>query len=183
MSFTLTMRPGAARLAQRMPQHLTKSLLSASLRGLHQAARPTSRLSILGRGLAAPTKTPLGLARAGLRTYRTEAPGQAPADGSAVRKLLVGGAIFGGTLIAINAVFNRETREDGGMPPFEREYLNNTFLHTGLGIGIIGLTARQMVRSGFVYRLMVTNPWVVALGGLGLSFATMIGTRSISPDK
>lgn len=95
----------------------------------------------------------------------------------------MGGAIFGGTLVAINAVFNRETREDGGMPIYEREYLNNTFLHTGLGIGIIGLTARQMVQTGFVYRIMVTNPWVVAIGGLALSFGTMIATRSISPDK
>lgn len=69
------------------------------------------------------------------------------------------------------------------MPPFERSYLNNTFLHTGLGVGIIGLTARQMVQSGFVYRLMVTNPWVVAIGGLALSFGTMIGTRAIEPDK
>jgi hypothetical protein len=100
-----------------------------------------------------------------------------------MRKLLVGGAIFGGTLVGINAVFNRETREDGGMPPFERSYLNNTFLHTGLGIGIIGLTARQMVQSGFVYRLMVTSPWVVAIGGLALSFGTMMGTRAIEPDK
>jgi len=69
------------------------------------------------------------------------------------------------------------------MPVYEREYLNNTFLHTGLGIGIIGLTARQMVQSGFVYRIMMTNPWVVALGGLGLSIATMMGTRAISPEK
>jgi len=69
------------------------------------------------------------------------------------------------------------------MPVYEREYLNNTFLHTGLGIGIIGLTARQMVKTGFVYRIMTTNPWVMAIGGIGLSFATMIATRSISPDK
>ncbi len=117
------------------------------------------------------------------RGYQSEAQA-APAGGTSnLRKLLVGGAIFGGTLIAINVVFNRETRDDGGMPLFEREYLNNTFLHTGLGVGIIALTARQMVRTGFVYRLMVTNPWVVAIGGLGLSFATMIGTRSVDPDK
>ena len=100
-----------------------------------------------------------------------------------MRRLLTGGAIFGGTLVAINAVFNRETREDGGMPLFEREYLNSTFMHTGLGIGIIGLTARQMVMSGFAYRLMVTNPWAVAIGGMALSFGTMIGTRMIDPDK
>lgn len=107
-----------------------------------------------------------------------------PVDSSSlIRRLLTGGAIFGGTLIAINVVFNRETREDGGMPLFERAYLNSTFLHTGLGIGIIGLTARQMIQSGFVYRLMVTSPWAVAIGGLALSFGTMIGTRSIDPDK
>jgi len=100
-----------------------------------------------------------------------------------MRRLLTGGAIFGGTLIAINVVFNRETREDGGMPPHERSYLNSTFLHTGLGVGIIGLTARQMVQSGFVYRMMVTNPWVVAIGGLALSFGTMLGTRAIDPDN
>jgi F-box/leucine-rich repeat protein 7 len=107
----------------------------------------------------------------------------AQASGNILRKVLVGGAIFGGTLVAINVVFNRETREDGGMPYFEREYLNETFLHTGLGIGIIGLTARQMIKTGFVYRIMMANPWAVAIGGLGLSFATMIGTRSIEPEK
>ncbi|KAL2211611.1 hypothetical protein CC79DRAFT_1253329, partial [Sarocladium strictum] len=117
------------------------------------------------------------------RAYNQSSPASAIAGGSNTRRLLVGGAIFGGTLVAINLVFNRETREDGGMPVFEREYLNNTFLHTGLGVGIIGLTARQMVMTGFTYRLMVMNPWVVGIGGLALSFATMIGTRSISPDN
>ncbi len=91
--------------------------------------------------------------------------------------------MFSGTLIAVNLIFNRETREDGGMPAYERSYLNETFLHTGLGVGIIGISARAMLQSGFVYRLMATNPWIVALGGLGLSFATMIGTRATDPSK
>lgn len=112
---------------------------------------------------------------------QTAAP--AADSGSTMRRLLTGGAIFGGTLVAINMVFNRETREDGGMPAFERSYLNSTFLHTGLGIGIIGITARQMIQTGFVYRLMVTNPWVVAIGGLALSFGTMLGTRAIDADN
>ncbi len=100
-----------------------------------------------------------------------------------MRKLLIGGAIFGGTLVTVNLVFNRETRADGGMPAFERSYLNKTFMHTGLGIGIMGLTAYQMVQSGFVYRLMVTNPWIVGIGGIALSIGSMIATRSIEPDK
>jgi growth hormone-inducible transmembrane protein len=113
-----------------------------------------------------------------------EQPVAQPANsGNLIQKLVVGGALFGGTLLAINVVFNRETREDGGMPPFERAYLNETFMHTGLGIGIIGVTARAMYQSGFVYRIMATNPWVVLAGGLALSFGTMIGTRATDPSK
>ena len=181
MSFTLSVRLGPARLAQRLPQ-LSKSG-AAALRSFHQStAKPSSAGFFTSRISSATTRS--AFSRSSSRLYSQEAAArQQAAGGQGMRKMLVGGAIFGGTLVAINAVFNRETREDGGMPVFEREYLNNTFLHTGLGIGIIGLTARQMVQTGFVYRLMVTNPWVVGIGGLALSFATMIGTRSISPDK
>lgn len=184
MSFTLAIRQGPARIAQRLPELAKSSAIlraAAPVRNFHQPAKPsasffTSRLST--------TATRNAFARnGGSRAYQVPARQQAATSGTGTRKMLVGGAIFGGTLVAINAVFNRETREDGGMPVFEREYLNNTFLHTGLGIGIIALTARQMVQTGFVYRIMVTNPWVVGIGGLALSFATMIGTRSISPDK
>ncbi|KAF5665977.1 Bax Inhibitor family [Fusarium heterosporum] len=183
MSFTLTVRQGPARLAQRLPE-LSKTAFrnTASARNFHVQAKPTSNF-FTSRITSATSRNAFQQAnRAGRRSYQQgAAPVAAPQTTS--RRLLVGGAIFGGTLVAINAVFNRETREDGGMPIYEREYLNNTFLHTGLGIGIIGLTARQMVQTGFVYRIMVTNPWVVGIGGLALSFATMIGTRSISPDN
>jgi hypothetical protein len=173
MSFTLTIRQGPARLAQRLPE-LTKAAFRPQ-RSLHTPAKPTAGF------FTSRIATRNAFAK---RAYHQEAARTqtAPAQ-SNVRRMLVGGAIFGGTLVAINMVFNRETREDGGMPVYEREYLNNTFLHTGLGIGIIGLTARQMVNTGFVYRIMVTNPWVVGIGGLALSFGTMIATRSISPDK
>jgi FtsH-binding integral membrane protein len=69
------------------------------------------------------------------------------------------------------------------MPPYERAYLNDTFMHTGLGIGIIGLSARTMFQSGFMYRMMATNPWIVMIGGLGLSIGTMMATRATSPDN
>jgi hypothetical protein len=178
----------AARLPQ-LSQSITRSVATKSttfsaVRAFHQSSRvsksfftPVTTTSLLSRNVAGRFANPA-------RSYmqQTAAP-QVQESGSVLRKLLVGGAIFGGTLVAINIVFNRETREDGGMPVYEREYLNNTFLHTGLGIGIIGLTARQMVMNGFVYRLMATNPWVVGIGGLALSFATMLGTRAIDPDK
>ncbi|XXH06137.1 hypothetical protein Hte_012582 [Hypoxylon texense] len=186
MSFTITLRQGPARLASRLPQ-VTKTSFrtTAPIRAFHQSAPRqsnffTSRTSVASTILRTAPKNAFAKSS---RTYIQPSAAPAADTGSTMRRLLTGGAIFGGTLITINAVFNRETREDGGMPPFERAYLNSTFLHTGLGIGIIGITARQMIQSGFVYRLMVTNPWVVAIGGLALSFGTMLGTRAIDPDN
>ncbi|GAP85485.2 putative bax inhibitor family protein [Rosellinia necatrix] len=184
MPFTIMVRQGPARLATRLPGIAKTSLrFPAPIRAFHQpATKPssffTSRVTISSSASRATPKNGFFQSRA----YNQQA---APAadQGTLIRKLLTGGAIFGGTVIAINAVFNRETRDDGGMPAFERSYLNSTFLHTGLGIGIIGLTARQMIQTGFVYRLMVTNPWAVAIGGMALSFATMIGTRYTDPDN
>ncbi|KAI0451966.1 bax inhibitor family protein [Xylaria acuta] len=184
MSFTLAVRQGPARLAARLPEVAKSSFrISAPGRAFHQpATKPstffTSRATIASSTLRATPKNAFSQSRA----YNQQSS-QTLDQGSLVRRLLMGGAIFGGTVVAINVVFNRETRDDGGMPAYERSYLNSTFLHTGLGIGIIGLTARQMVQSGFVYRLMVTNPWAVAIGGLALSFGTMIGTWSIDPDN
>lgn len=185
MSFTITVRQGPARLATRLPQVARSSFrLSAPIRAFHKpAAKPstffTSKATIASSTLRATPKNAFAQSRA----YNQQSSSQTADQGSLARRLLTGGAIFGGTVVAINLVFNRETREDGGMPAFERSYLNSTFLHTGLGIGIIGLTARQMIYSGFVYRLMVTSPWAVAIGGLALSFGTMIGTRMVDPDK
>jgi len=106
-----------------------------------------------------------------------------PDASTIMQKLLYGGAIVGGTMLAINLVFNRETREDGGMPPYERSFLNETFLHTGLGLGIIAVAARQLHASGWSYRLMATNPWAVVGLGLVASIGTMYGTFYTSPDN
>ncbi|KAK3329187.1 inhibitor of apoptosis-promoting Bax1-domain-containing protein [Apodospora peruviana] len=198
MSFTLTVRAGPARLAPRLPQ-LAKNFakpsnntsVSAAVRAFHQSTTKNTfftpkTATLIVRVNAKPSANLLSRLQGAARGYQQQSYGYAPpkADrGQLIRKLLAGGAIFGGTLIAINVVFNRETREDGGMPPFERSYLHSTFIHTGLGVGIIGLTAYQMIQSGFVYRLMVTNPWVFAIGGLALSFGTMLGTRAIDPDN
>ncbi|KAI9172222.1 bax Inhibitor family protein [Paramyrothecium foliicola] len=191
MSFMFSIRQGPARLAQRLPEHLSKSALrnaAMPMRSLHQSSQSTAAArknvaSFFTPRVSSAVATRSAFARSSVRAYHQDVARSQQPTSPAWRKFMVGGAIFGGTLVAINTVFNRETRDDGGMPLYEREYLNQTFLHTGLGIAIIGLTARQMVQTGFVYRLMVTNPWVVGIGGLALSFGTMIGTRSISPDN
>lgn len=186
MSFTLTVRAGPARLAK-----ATQLAGATGLRAFHQSAPKnsffTSRTASLVARSNAKSNNILSRLQGASRGYRSQYesahPDPAARKAQLLRKLAIGGAIFGGTLVTVNVMFNRETREDGGMPAFERSYLNKTFMHTGLGIGIIGLTAYQMVQSGFVYRIMVTNPWIVGIGGIALSIGSMIATRSIEPDK
>lgn len=116
------------------------------------------------------------------RTYAQQS--YAPTgSGNLTQRLLMGGALVGGTILAANLIFNRETREDGGMPLFERDYLNQTFMHTGLGIGVIALAATTMHRAGWSYRLMSFNPWVVIGVSLVASIGSMYATFNTSPDK
>jgi len=106
-----------------------------------------------------------------------------PDTGNLTQKLIAGAGLVGATLVGTNLLFNRETREDGGMPPFERRYLNETFLHTGMGLGIIGVAARALHQSGWSYRLMAMNPWAVIGVSLAASIGTMYGTFATSPEK
>jgi len=119
------------------------------------------------------------------RAYSNYGSGTATASNSGElrQRLMYGAAIFGGTIVAINLVFNRETRDDGGMPPYESSYLNDTFLHTGLGLGTIAIAARAMHSAGWSVRLMMSNPWLVMGVGLVGSIGTMIATRATHPDK
>ncbi|KAF7314567.1 Bax Inhibitor family protein [Mycena kentingensis (nom. inval.)] len=84
------------------------------------------------------------------------------------RVALIAGGVAG-TVIAIEAVFNRETR--ASLSTAERSLLNESFAYTGAGIAITAGAARALFRSGFVYRLMSANPWVVVgaslIGGIG----------------
>lgn len=111
-------------------------------------------------------------------SYGTTAGG-----GNITQRLLYGAALVGGTFLAANVLFNRETREDGGMPSYERSYLNDTFMHTGLGIGIIAFAARALHSNGWSFRLMSASPWAVVGLGLVGSIGTMMGTLYTPPDK
>ncbi|KIV95887.1 hypothetical protein PV10_03488 [Exophiala mesophila] len=110
-------------------------------------------------------------------------PANTASQGNLTQRLLYGAVLVGGTIVATNLIFNRETREDGGMPQYEREYLNQTFMHTGLGIGIIGVAARALHTNGWSYRLMSANPWLVVGVSLAASIGTMYGTFRTHPDN
>ncbi|KPI42485.1 Growth hormone-inducible transmembrane protein [Cyphellophora attinorum] len=128
-------------------------------------------------------KTQPTLQNAFKRSYQTQNYPVPTQTGNLTQRLLYGGLLVGGAILATNLIFNRETREDGGMPTYEREYLNQTFMHTGLGIGIIATAASALHRSGWSYRLMATSPWVVIIGGLAASIGTMYGTMQTHPDN
>ncbi|KAL9011517.1 MAG: hypothetical protein Q9173_003644 [Seirophora scorigena] len=171
--------------------------ITSALKQLPKAASPATRTfhsspvkqELFTQRSTTPITATLSKSRStfqnAFRRYQSSSGGipNPAASGTLGQRLLYGGAIIGGTVFATNLIFNRETREDGGMPPFERAYLNDTFLHTGLGVGIIGVAASALHRSGWSMRLMSANPWVVIGGSLALSLGTMIGTRSTHPDN
>ncbi|KAF2095368.1 hypothetical protein NA57DRAFT_67815 [Rhizodiscina lignyota] len=117
------------------------------------------------------------------RAYTQQTIPNPTASGAFRQRLLYGVGIFGATVIGINLIFNRETREDGGMPVYERSYLNDTFMHTGLGIGIIAVAARALHMNGWSYRLMAANPWAVLGIGLVGSIGTMWGAMATPPEN
>jgi hypothetical protein len=59
-------------------------------------------------------------------------------------------------VVILEGTLNRDTREP--LSPAERLYLNDSFKYTAGGLLITALTARQMFRSGFVFRIMAANP-------------------------
>ena len=180
MAFTLR-RPFAvaATLRQAIPKqsspHLVRTFHNAPLKRHPNFFTPkTPSLSTANNALRF---------RSTFRRSYQQAAYNPVAQGDLRQRLLYGAGIFGATLLGINFVFNRETREDGGMPEFERRYLNDTFMHTGLGIGVIGIAARALHMNGWSFRLMAANPWLVLGVGLVGSIGTMYGTRATHPDK
>ncbi|KAL8943174.1 MAG: hypothetical protein Q9216_001228 [Gyalolechia sp. 2 TL-2023] len=171
--------------------------ITSALKQLPKAASPTTRTfhsspvkqQLFTQRSSTPITTTLGKSRQtfqnAFRRYESSYQGisNPAAGGTLGQRLLYGGAIIGGTIVGANLLFNRETREDGGMPPFERSYLNDTFLHTGLGVGIIGVAASALHRSGWSVRLMTANPWVVIGCSLAASLGTMYGTFNTHPDN
>lgn len=135
----------------RRPFAVTATLKGASkapfttIRLFHQAPLKlaSTPFSSSHRALPGPLKSQNVFRATFQRTYMEQSIPK-PRTGDLRQRILYGAGIFGATLLGINLVFNRDTREDGGMPPYERSYLNDTFLHTGLGVGIIGIAARAL---------------------------------------
>lgn len=144
---------------------------TAPLRQFHLTTRPS------------PIRTQLIKQR---RAFTTEPaiPYRRPDRATQIRKLVQAGALFGGTLLAAHLLFN--TTSDPTSPPlpeYERAFLNETFLYTGVGVGIIGLGAKLAHNSGWSLRLMSANPWLVLGVSLVGSIGTMMACRATPPEN
>ncbi|KAF9444598.1 hypothetical protein P691DRAFT_807134 [Macrolepiota fuliginosa MF-IS2] len=84
-------------------------------------------------------------------------------------------------VVVLEAIFNRDTRAPLSLA--ERTYLNDSFKYTAGGLLVTALTARQMFRSGFAFRIMAANPWVVLGVSLFGSIATMAGAMYTPPER
>lgn len=61
-----------------------------------------------------------------------------------------------GTVVVVDALFNRETRD--ALSPTEKWYLHRSFQYTGGGLAITALAARSIFKSGYAFRIMAANP-------------------------
>lgn len=180
MAFALRRPFSIAAAIKQIPKPST-----APYRAFHHHASPFRPVNPLSSSKPASPITALTKSRnAFQRAYiQPSSPITGPNTGNLAQRLLYGAGIVGATIIATNLIFNRETREDGGMPPYERSYLNETFMHTALGVGIIAVTARALHQTGWSVRLMASNPWLVIGGGLAMSIGTMYGCFATPPEK
>jgi hypothetical protein len=86
-----------------------------------------------------------------------------------------------GTVIAVNYLFNRETRD--ALSPAEASYLHRSFQYTGGGLVLTALAARSLFKSGAAVRIMSANPWVVLGVSLVGSIGTMMGAMYTPPEN
>lgn len=107
------------------------------------------------------------------------APSSFSAPGGWQRALTSVG-IVAGTALAANLFLNRPTR-DNPMDEFSTSYLHSTFNYLAGGLGLTAAGAIALHRSGFSYRLMAANPWLVLGVGLVASIGGMIGAQTLPP--
>ncbi|SJL06073.1 related to Bax Inhibitor family protein [Armillaria ostoyae] len=115
------------------------------------------------------------------RSYMSETPIIQTSKAFSWRRFALTAAGVAGTVVVIEGVLNRETRD--GLSAGEQALLHDSFKYTGGGLVLTALAARAMFKSGFAVRVMSANPWLVLgvslVGGIG----TMVGTMYTSPEN
>lgn len=90
-------------------------------------------------------------------------------------------AAVAGTIVAVNAFFNRDTRD--ALSPAEQAYLHDSFKYAGGGLALTAIVARSLFKSGVAVRIMAANPWMVLGVSLVGSIGTMMGVYYTPPEN
>jgi len=104
-----------------------------------------------------------------------------PTQSEAWKRYGITAATVAGTIIAVNAFFNRDTRD--ALSPGEQSYLHESFMYAGGGLGVTALVARSLFKSGAAFRIMSANPWIVLGVSLVGSIGTMMGVMYTPPEN
>lgn len=97
------------------------------------------------------------------------------------QRFAVTAAGVAGTVFVVDMFFNRETRDS--LSPHEQDYLHSAFKYTGGGLVLTALAARSLFSSGFTFRMMAANPWVVLGVSLAGSIGSMMGVYWTPPEN
>jgi len=148
------------------------------LSSLRLAARNGPSAPAVRAGLTARTT----LRTASFRSIMTDAsPVTTQSSQIAWKKLGITALVVAGSVVAVEGLLNRETRD--ALSIQEREYLHSSFRYTGGGLLLTALCARSMFRMGLPLRLMSANPWLVFGVSLAGSIGTMMGAFYTSPEN
>ncbi|KAJ7597416.1 Bax inhibitor family protein [Mycena floridula] len=115
------------------------------------------------------------------RSVSTETPIITTGNSISWTRMAMTAAGVAGTVVVIEALLNRETRE--GLSVAEQSYLHETFKYTGGGLALTALIARSLHRSGVAFRIMGANPWMVMGFSLVGSIGTMMGVFFTPPEN
>ncbi len=166
----------------------------AASRGLATSARsaaprPASNAFNSSKS-ASSSKGPLSsIWAAASRRFATGGPGAAlSASPTSVSqpggwsKLLINVGIVAGAAFGAQLFLNRPTRENP-LSAYAQDYLHSTFKYLAGGLVLTAASAVALHRSGFTFRLMQANPWLVLGAGLLCSIGGMIGAQTLEPGS
>ncbi|KAG8219618.1 inhibitor of apoptosis-promoting Bax1-domain-containing protein [Butyriboletus roseoflavus] len=97
------------------------------------------------------------------------------------KKFAITAAAVAGTVVVAEGFLNRDTRDS--LTTSEQSYLHDSFKYTGGGLVLTALVARSMFRSGFAFRIMSANPWLVLGVSLVGSIGSMMGVYYTPPER
>lgn len=98
------------------------------------------------------------------------------------KNIFIASAGLVGSVVLLDGFLNRDKRTQP-LSQAQRELLNQSFQHTGIGLAITSILARYMFKNGLTMRMMTMNPLAVAGLGLVGSIGSMLCTLNTSPDN